>query len=96
MQTFCLGELGHQQSTFFRVAADLKTVCRLAYREGLADTLLFDKVHIEREDKKAPKALDKEALDKLKALRFDELEKKWKLLVVCFSSPVIPVQPIVI
>ncbi|MBF1481157.1 MAG: phage integrase SAM-like domain-containing protein, partial [Prevotella pallens] len=58
LQTFCLGELGHQQSTFFRVAADLKTVCRLAYREGLADTLLFDKVHIERGDKKAPKALD--------------------------------------
>ena len=76
LQTFCLGELGHQQSTFFRVAADLKTVCRLAYREGLADTLLFDKVHIERGDKKAPKALDKEALDKLKALRFDELEKE--------------------
>ena len=42
---------------------------------GLADTLLFDKVHIERGDKKAPKALDKEALDKLKALRFDELER---------------------
>ena len=76
LQAFCLGELGHQQSTFFRVAADLKTVCRLAYREGLADTLLFDKVHIERGEKKAPKALDKEALDKLKALRFDELEKE--------------------
>lgn len=96
LQAFCLGELGHQQSTFFRVAADLKTVCRLAYREGLADTLLFDKVHIERGDKKAPKALDKEALDKLKALCFDELEKKWELLVMCFSSPVILVQPIVI
>ena len=34
LQTFCLGELGHQQSTFFRVAADLKTICRRAYREG--------------------------------------------------------------
>ena len=76
LQTFCLGELGYQQSTFFRVAADLKTVCRLAYREGLADTLLFDNVHIERGDKKTPKALDKEALDKLKALCFDELEKE--------------------
>ena len=60
LQAFCLGELGHQQSTFFRVAADLKTVCRLAYREGLADTLLFDNVHIERGNKKAPKALDQE------------------------------------
>ena len=76
LQTFCLGELGHQQSTFFRVAADLKTVCRQAYREGLTDTLLFDKAHIERGDKKTPKALDKEALDKLKALCLDELEKE--------------------
>ena len=52
LQTFFLGEFGHQQSTFFRVAADLKTVCRLAYSEGLADTLLFDKIYIERGDKK--------------------------------------------
>lgn len=91
MQTFCLGELGHQQSTFFRVAADLKTVCRLVYREGLADTLLFDKVHIEREDKKAPKALDKKALDKLKALRFDELKKEMEtardvFLFACYTG----------
>ena len=91
LQAFCLGELGHQQSTFFRVAADLKTVCRLAYREGLADTLLFDKVHIERGDKKAPKALDQEALDKLKALRFDELEEEMEavrdvFLFACYTG----------
>ena len=91
LQTFCLGELGHQQSTFFRVAADLKTVCRLAYREGLADTLLFDKAHIERGDKKAPKALDQEALEKLKALRFDELEKEMEtardvFLFACYTG----------
>ena len=91
LQTFCLGELGYQQSTFFRVAADLKTVCRLAYREGLADTLLFDNVHIERGDKKTPKALDKEALDKLKALRFDELEEEMEttrdvFLFACYTG----------
>jgi len=91
LQAFCLGELGHQQSTFFRVAADLKTVCRLAYREGLADTLLFDKVHIERGDKKAPKALDKEALEKLKALRFDDLEEEMEtardiFLFACYTG----------
>ena len=85
LQAFCLGELGHQQSIFFRVAADLKTICRLA------DTLLFDKVHIERGDKKAPKALDKEALDKLKALRFDELEKEMEtardvFLFACYTG----------
>ena len=91
LQAFCLGELGHQQSTFFRVAADLKTVCRLAYREELADTLLFDKVHIERGDKKAPKALDKEALEKLKALRFDDLEEEMEtardiFLFACYTG----------
>ena len=91
LQTFCLGELGHQQSTFFRVAADLKTVCRLAYREGMADTLLFDKVHIERGYKKTPKALNKEALDKLKALRFDELEEEMEaardmFLFACYTG----------
>ena len=91
LQAFCLSELGHQQSTFFRVAADLKTVCRLAYREGLADTLLFDKVHIERGDKKAPKTLDQEALDKLKALRFDELEEEMEtardvFLFACYTG----------
>ena len=91
LQTFCLGELGHQQSTFFRVAANLKTVCRLAYREGLADTLLFDKVHIERGDKKAPKALDREALEKLKALRFDDLEEEMEtardvFLFACYTG----------
>ncbi len=91
LQTFCLGELGYQQSTFFRVAADLKTVCRLAYREGLADTLLFDNVHIECGEKKVPKALDKEALDKLKALRFDELEEEMEtardmFLFACYTG----------
>ena len=91
LQAFCLGKLGHQQSTFFRVAADLKTVCRLAYREELADMLLFDKVHIERGDKKAPKALDQEALNKLKAICFDELEKEMEtardvFLFACYTG----------
>ena len=52
----------------------MKTVCRLAYREGLADILLFDKAKIGKGNKKLPKALDKEALEKLKALRFEALE----------------------
>ena len=91
LQTFCLGELGYQQNTFFRVAADLKTVCRLAYREGIADTLLFDKAHIERGDKKTPKALDREALEKLRALRFDDLEEEMEtardvFLFACYTG----------
>ena len=73
---YYLGVCGFQESSFFAVASHLKTVCRLAYREGIADTLLFDKAHIERGDKKAPKALDRKALEKLKALRFDDLEEE--------------------
>ena len=73
-QTFCLGRCGLQESTFFGTASLLKTVCRLAYREGLMDVLLFNKVRVERGDKKTPKALDKAALDELKALCFDGWE----------------------
>ena len=73
-QTFCLGRCGLQESTFFGTASLLKTVCRLAYREGLTDVLLFNKVRVERGDKKTPKALDRDALDKLKALCFDGWE----------------------
>ena len=72
---YFLGECGFQESIFYNVATPLKTVCRLAYREGLADTLLFDKAKISKGDKKLPKALDREALDKLKSLRFDDLEE---------------------
>ena len=75
-QQYFLGECGFQESTFYNVATHLKTVCRLAYREGLADTLLFDKVKISKGNKKLPKALDKEALEKLKALCFEDLEEE--------------------
>lgn len=54
----------------------MKTVCRLAYREGLADVLLFDRAKISKGNKKLPKALDKEALDKLMALYFEDLEEE--------------------
>ena len=73
---YFLGECGFQESTFYNAATHLKTVCRLAYREGLADVLLFDKAKISKGNKKLPKALDKEALDKLKALYFEDLEEE--------------------
>ncbi|PDP58827.1 site-specific integrase [Prevotella intermedia] len=73
---YFLGECGFQESTFYNIATHLKTVCKLAYREGLADVLLFDKAKISKGDKKLPKALDRGALDKLKALRFDDLEEE--------------------
>ena len=88
---YYLGVCGFQESSFFAVASHLKTVCRLAYREGIADSLLFDKAHIERGDKKAPKALDREALEKLKALRFDDLEEEMEtardiFLFACYTG----------
>ena len=88
---YYLGVCGFQESSFFAVASYLKTVCRLAYREGIADTLMFDKAHIERGDKKVPKALDKEALEKLKALRFDDLEEEMEtardvFLFACYTG----------
>ena len=58
---YFLGECGFQESTFYNAATHLKTVCRLAYRDGLADVLLFDKAKISKGDKRLPKALDKEA-----------------------------------
>ena len=88
---YYLGVCGFQESSFFAVASHLKTVCRLAYREGIADTLMFDKTHIERGDKKVPKALDREALDKLKVLRFDDLEGEMEtardiFLFACYTG----------
>ncbi|ETK10592.1 hypothetical protein T231_04075, partial [Tannerella sp. oral taxon BU063 isolate Cell 6/7/9] len=82
---------GLQESTFFGTASLLKTVCRLAYREGLTDVLLFNKVRVERGDKKTPKALDKAAMEKLKALYFDSLEEDMEtsrdvFLFACYTG----------
>ena len=75
-QQYFLGECGFQESSFYNVATHLKTVCRLAYREGLADILLFDKVKISKGNKKLPKALDRGAFEKLKTLHFEDLEEE--------------------
>ena len=88
---YFLGECSFQESTLYNVATHLKTVCRLAYREGLTDVLLFDKAKISKGDNKLPKALDREALDKLKALRFDDLEEEMEtardiFLFACYTG----------
>ena len=79
-QQYFLGECGFQESSFYNVATHLKTVCRLAYREGLADILLFDKVKISKGNKKLPKALDRGAFEKLKTLHFEDLEEEMEKL----------------
>ena len=73
---YYLNKLGFQQSSFYAVASQIKTICKLAYREGLADTLLFANVKIARGDKKLPKALDRRSLDKLMNTQFGELEEE--------------------
>ena len=69
----------------------MKTVCRLAYREGLADILLFDKVKISKGNKKLPKALDRGAFEKLKTLHLEDLEEEMEtardiFLFACYTG----------
>ena len=90
-QQYFLGECGFQESTFYNVATHLKTVCRLAYREGVADILLFDKVKISKGNKKLPKALDRGAFEKLKTLHFEDLEEEMEtardiFLFACYTG----------
>ena len=73
-EQYITGEMGLKQSTCYNMIVLIKKACKLAYREGAADTLLFDNVHVDKGDSRLPKALDKDALDKLKALRFDGLD----------------------
>ena len=77
-EQYVIGEVGLKQSTCYNMIVLIKKVCKLAYREGAADSLLFDNVHVDKGDSRLPKALDKEALDKLKALHFDGLDEDMK------------------
>ena len=90
-QQYFLGECGFQESSFYNVATHLKTVCRLAYCEGLAYILLFDKVKISKGNKKLPKALDRGAFEKLKTLQFEDLEEEMEtardiFLFACYTG----------
>ena len=90
-QQYFLGECGFQESSFYNVATHLKTVCRLAYREGLVDILLFDKAKISKGNKKLPKALDRGAFEKLKTLHFEDLEEEMEtardiFLFACYTG----------
>ena len=90
-EQYTTGESGLKQSTCYNMIVLIKKVCKLAYREGAADTLLFDNVHVDKGDSRLPKALDKDALDKLKALRFDGLDGDMKtsrdvFLFACYTG----------
>ena len=90
-EQFATGEVGLKQSTCYNMVILIKKVCKLAYREGAADSLLFDNVHVDKGDSRLPKALDKGALDKLKALRFDGLDEDMEtsrnvFLFACYTG----------
>ena len=90
-EQYVTGEVGLKQSTCYNMIVLIKKVCKLTYREGAADTLLFDNVHIDKGDSRLPKALDKGALDKLKALRFDGLDEDMEtsrnvFLFACYTG----------
>ena len=90
-EQYVIGEVGLKQSTCYNMIVLIKKVCKLAYREGAADSLLFDNVHVDKEDSRLPKALDKDALDKLKALHFDDLDEDMKtsrdvFLFACYTG----------
>ena len=90
-EQYVTGEVGLKQSTCYNMIVLIKKVCKLTYREGAADTLLFDNVHIDKGDSRLPKALDKGALDKLKALHFDGLDEDMEtsrnvFLFACYTG----------
>ena len=90
-EQYVIGEVGLKQSTCYNMIVLIKKVCKLAYREGAADSLLFDNVHVDKGDRRLPKALDKDALDKLKTLRFDGLDEDMKtsrdvFLFACYTG----------
>ena len=90
-EQYVIGEVGLKQSTCYNMIVLIKKVCKLAYREGAADSLLFDNVHVDKGDNRLPKALDKGALDKLKALRFDGLDEDMEtsrnvFLFACYTG----------
>lgn len=73
---YYLGTLGYRENSFNTLAHHLKAVCKLAYEEGLADTLLFANVKVSRGETKSVKALDRTALEKIAALTFEEFEEE--------------------
>ena len=90
-EQYVTGEVGLKQSTCYNMIVFIKKVCKLAYREGAADSLLSDNVHVDKGDSRLPKALDKDALDKLKALHFDGLDEDMKtsrdvFLFACYTG----------
>ena len=74
LQHYSVGELGHSQGHYRKMALAVKKVCRLAYREGLITRQLFAHVTIERGENKQPRALDRASLDKLQSLTFEPYE----------------------
>lgn len=71
---FVVGELGFTQNYFHSLSICVKKACRLAYRRGFADKLLFENCQVERGSRKLPRALDWTSLQMLQGLTFEAYE----------------------
>ena len=91
LQRYSVGELGHSQGHYRKMALAVKKVCRLAYREGLITRQLFAHVTIERGENNQPRALDRASLDKLQCLTFEPYEAELEtardlFLFACYTG----------
>lgn len=91
LHSYSIGKCKHSQGYYRKTALAVKKVCRLAFREGLTDRLLFEHIKIERGDSRLPRALDRASLDKIQRIHFEEYEVELQLarnlfLFTCYTG----------
>ena len=91
LQTYSIGKCKHSQAYYRRIALVVKKICRLAFREGLIDRLIFEHIKIERGDSRLPKALDRASLEKIQELVLTDYEVELQLarnlfLFTCYTG----------
>lgn len=91
LHAYSIGKCQHSQGYYRKIALAVKKVCRLAFREGLTDRLLFGHIKIERGDSRLPRALDRASLDKIQQVHLEEYELELQLarnlfLFTCYTG----------
>ncbi len=91
LQAYSIGKCKHSQGYYRKIALAVKKICRLVFREGLTDRLLFEHIKIERGDNRLPRALDKASLDKIQQMHLEAYEVELQLarnlfLFTCYTG----------
>lgn len=91
LHAYSTGKCQHSQGYYRKIALAVKKVCRLAFREGLTDRLLFEHIKIERGDSRLPRALDRASLDKIQQVCLEPYELELQLarnlfLFTCYTG----------